>query len=69
MKKMKLSQKEKAIEKALIRGEYRFTSQEEFQNVAEAIERRKKDAVLNIRINSQDLRGLKEKARHFGVPY
>ena len=69
MRKIKLSHKEKAVEKALIRGEYRLASQAEFQSIAEAIERRKKDAVLNIRINSQDLKGLKEKARHLGVPY
>lgn len=69
MKKIKLSKSEKAIEKALVRGEYRSVSRAEFQNIAEAIQRRKKDAVLNIRINSQDLKGLKEKAKHLHVPY
>jgi predicted DNA binding CopG/RHH family protein len=69
MKKMKLSLKEKAIEKALTRGEYRAASQAEFQSIADAIARRKKDAVLNIRVNHQDLEGLKQKARHLGVPY
>lgn len=69
MKKIKLSKKEKAIEKALVRGEYHSVSRTEFQSIAEAIGRRKKDAVLNIRINRQDLEGLQEKARHLGVPY
>ena len=31
--------------------------------------RRKKDAVLNMRVNRQDLAGLKQKARRLGVPY
>ena len=69
MKKIKLSKKEKAIEKALIRGEYRSVSRAESQSITEAIQRRKKDAVLNIRINHQDLEGLKLKASHLGVPY
>lgn len=69
MKKIKLSLKEKAIEKALVKGEYRAANQAEFQNIASAIARRKKDAVLNIRVNRQDLECLKQKARHLGVPY
>jgi predicted DNA binding CopG/RHH family protein len=37
--------------------------------IKQAIERRKKDAVLNIRINSYDLEALKQKARKIGVKY
>ena len=66
---MKLSRKERAIEKALIRGEYRSASHQEFQIVADAIARRRKDAVLNIRVNSQDLASIKQKAKRLGVPY
>ena len=44
MKKIKLTAKERAIEKALVQGEYRAGSQSQLQSVAEAIERRKKDA-------------------------
>jgi predicted DNA binding CopG/RHH family protein len=33
------------------------------------IARRKKDAVLNVRINSDDLEGIKQKARKLGVKY
>lgn len=69
MKKIKLSLKEKMLEKALIRGEYRAASQAELQSIASAIARRKKDAVLNIRVNHQDLEDLKQKAQDLGVPY
>jgi len=47
MKKITLSRSEKAIERAVLRGEYRRAPQEEFDRIAEAIARRKKDAVLN----------------------
>ena len=69
MKKIRLSPKERALEKALVSGEYRPVSRSEFQGIADAIVRRKKDAVLNMRVNRQDLAGLKQKARRLGVPY
>ncbi len=69
MKKIRLSRSEKAIEAALVRGEYRPVKKAEFDRIAEAIARRKKDAVLNIRVNSQDLDNIKQKAKQMGVPY
>lgn len=69
MKRIKLSRSEKAIENALLRGEYRPVKRAEFERIAQAIARRKKDAILNIRVNSQDLANIKEKAKHLGVPY
>jgi predicted DNA binding CopG/RHH family protein len=68
-KRINLSGSEKAIERAVLRGEYRRASQEEFDRIAEAIARRKKDAVLNIRVNSQDLAMIKQKAKRVGIPY
>ena len=44
-------------------------SRAEFDEIAQAIARRKKDAVLNIRVNSQDLATIKQKAKNLGVPY
>jgi hypothetical protein len=64
-----LTRSEKAIERAIERGEYRPAPKEEFQRIAEAIARRKKDAVLNIRVNSQDLESIKQKAKRMGIPY
>jgi predicted DNA binding CopG/RHH family protein len=69
MKKIKLTRSEKAIEAALVRGEYRPVKKAEFDRIAEAIARRKKDAVLNIRVNSRDLDSIKQKAKQMGIPY
>ena len=69
MKKIKLSRSERAIEAALVRGEYRPVKKAEFDRIAEAIARRKKNAVLNIRVNSQDLDNIKQKAKQMGIPY
>lgn len=65
----KLTKQEKAIEDALLRGEYKPTSREYFEEIKEMIEARKKDAVLNIRINNGDLQSLKQKAAKLGVKY
>ena len=67
--RISLSRSEKAIERAVFRGEYRRASDEEFNRIAEAIARRKKDAVLNIRVNSRDLESIKQKAKRMGIPY
>ena len=69
MKRFKLTKSEKAIERALLRGEYVPAPAHEVKLVADAIAARRKDAVLNIRINSQDLNHLKQKAKTLGVPY
>lgn len=69
MKKIKLTRQEKAIEDALLRGEYVSVSKERFKEIADALEARKKDAVLNIRVNSYDLGHLKEKAQKLGIKY
>ncbi|MDE2293675.1 MAG: antitoxin [Elusimicrobia bacterium] len=69
MKKAGLTKEERRIERELLRGEYRPVSRAEFDRIAKAIARRRKDAVLNIRVNSEDLAGIKEKARTAGVPY
>lgn len=79
-KKMKLTKEEKAIERASLRGEYVPVPSEKFREDQRAFEhkrkeiirdlvRRKKDAVLSLRINSQDLESLKQKAKEHGIPY
>lgn len=69
MRKIKLTRQEKAIDNALLRGEYVSVSKEKFAEIAAAIENRRKDAVLNIRVNSNDLEHIKQKARKMGVKY
>ncbi len=69
MRAIKLTRQEKVIEDALLRGEYVPVSKAEFNVIAAALAKRKKDAVLNIRVNSQDLQNIKEKAHKLGLKY
>lgn len=69
MRKVRLTKEEREIEKALLRGEYIDIDKNELTKIAQAIANRKKDTVLNIRINSKDLMLLKNKAKRFGVRY
>lgn len=69
VKSAKLTKKEKAIEKMLISGEYQSVGLREFDAIVQAVERKKKDAVLNMRVNSHDLNRLKQKAKKLGIPY
>ena len=69
MRQMKLTREEKAIEEGLVRGEYVSASKEEFNRIAQIIDARKKNAILNIRINHGDLESLKRKAMRLGVKY
>jgi predicted DNA binding CopG/RHH family protein len=69
MRAIKLTRQEKAIEDALVRGEYVDVSKEEFNAIAHAIANRKKDTVLNIRVNGNDLENIKTKAHRLGIKY
>jgi predicted DNA binding CopG/RHH family protein len=69
MRRIKLTRQEKAIEAALEKGEYVDVSKEEFARIAEALEARKKDTILHIRVNSGDLNNIKNKAQKLGVKY
>ena len=69
MRKIRLTGQEKAIEDALIKGEYVDVPKEELNGIARALAARRKDAVLNIRINSNDLALIKERARKMGIKY
>ncbi len=69
MRRIRLTRRERAIEEALVKGEYRDVPRSEFEEIARAVAHRRKDAVLNIRVNSQDLAEIKLKARRLGVRY
>jgi predicted DNA binding CopG/RHH family protein len=56
-------------EKDLLAGIYIPVKDDEFQSIAEAIAHRKKDAVLNIRINSKDLENIRQKSKKLGIKY
>lgn len=69
MRTPKLTNQERQIEKELLEGTYEPVSDSEFKSIADAINKRKKDTVLNIRINKQDLDNIKKKAKRLGVRY
>ena len=69
MRRVKPNKQEKEIETALLKGEYIDIDQAELKRIADTIASRKKDAVLNIRINGEDLRRLKKKAQHYDIRY
>ena len=69
MRRPRLSGAEQQIEEALLRGEYTDVEDAEFKDIARAVAHRRKDAVLNIRVNSQDLAALKKKAARHGIKY
>ncbi len=69
MNNVQLTKEERAIEKALLRGAYKPIGRLETERIAQAITRRKKDAVLNIRVNSEDMAQIKRKAQRMGIPY
>jgi predicted DNA binding CopG/RHH family protein len=66
---IKLTRQEKEIEKALMEGELVAVDKTELEEISEAIARRKKDAILNIRVNSRDLESIKRKAKKLGIKY
>ena len=68
-RRIKLTKMERELEAAAERGEFVSVSRKRFEEIAEAIAARRKDAVLNIRVNSGDLESLKEKAGKLGVKY
>lgn len=69
MRKIKLTRQEKAIEESLLKGEYASVGKDEFAAIAEAVAARKKDAVLNVRVNSHDLASIKQRAARLGIRY
>ena len=69
MRKIHLTRQERVIEDSLLKGEYIGVGKGEFEAIARAIAVRKKDAVLNVRVNSRDLKNIKRKAQRLGIRY
>ena len=67
MRQIKLTRAEKNVEKSL--DEYVSVGKAEYHEIAQAIAARRKDAVLNIRVNRQDLNSIKQKAKRIGIKY
>jgi len=69
MKKYKLTKEEKEIENALLRGEYIPIKGKELENIEKALKLRRKDITMTIRVNSKDIKKIKNKAKKLGVKY
>jgi len=69
MRKVKLTRQEKAIEGSLLNGKYVNVDKDELTAISQAVASRRKDAVLNIRINSHDLENIKQRAHRLGIRY
>lgn len=67
--KIILTKEEKKLEAEIERGEWKPVSKEEFERIKAIVNANKKDTVLNMRINSQDLKKIKAKAKKLGIPY
>ena len=67
MRKIKLTKEEQWIEDHA--EEFKPVSKEEFNMIKRALDARKKDAVLNIRVNQNVLNILKQKAQKMGIKY
>lgn len=67
MKKVKLTKEEQWIEDHF--EEFVPAGREEYDRIVRMLEARKKDAVLNIRVNRLDLERIREKARKMGIKY
>ena len=67
MRKIRLTREERAIEDSI--EQYIPVDKSEYNEIIAAISARKKDAVLNIRVNSYDLTNIKRKAQQLGIKY
>lgn len=69
MKWPKLTKEERAVEAAIRRGDYVDVSPDELRKIAEDLKRFRKNAILHLRVNAEDLALLKGKAKKMGVKY
>jgi predicted DNA binding CopG/RHH family protein len=69
MKRAKLSKEEKEIEAALLKGEFKPLKVKELEKIENALRARKKDVTMTIRVNSEDIEKIKNKANKLGVKY
>ena len=60
---------EQLIENELVKGNYFNVSKSEFEDIAESVASKKRNAILNIRVNKDDIERIKRLAKRFGVGY
>ena len=69
MKEIRLTKEEKQIEDSLLRGEYAKVSSKKLEEISQSLAARKKDSTMTIRVNSEDIKKIREKAAKAGVKY
>lgn len=69
MKKIRLTKEEKEIENALLGGEFKPLKGKELEKIENALKARKKDITMTIRVNSEDIEKIKDKANQLGIKY
>lgn len=67
MRKIKLTKEEHWIEGHA--EDFVPASKEKYSEIVQALEARRKDAVLNIRVNKSDLETIKQKSKKLGIKY
>lgn len=67
MRKIRLTKEERWIEDHA--EEFVPVKKEEYDRIVRMLEARRRDAVLNIRVNSYDLEHIKQKAHKLGIKY
>jgi predicted DNA binding CopG/RHH family protein len=67
MRKVKLTKEELAIENNI--EQFVKVDKQEYEQIIQAVAARRKDAVLNVRVNSQDLANIKQRAQRLGIRY
>ena len=66
----KLTKEEREIERSIMRGEWKSAPKSEVRRLQKIVrEAMKKDKRINIRLSSQDLDGMRERALQEGIPY
>ena len=67
MRKVKLTKEELAVEDNI--EQFIKVDKQEYNQILQAVAARRKDAVLNVRVNSQDLASIKQRAQRLGIRY
>jgi predicted DNA binding CopG/RHH family protein len=69
MKKISLTKEERDVENALLHGEFKPLKGKELETIEKALKARKKDVTMTIRVNSEDIKRIKDKANKLGIKY
>jgi len=69
IKEIRLTKEEKQIEDSLLRGEYAKVTGKKLEEISQSLAARKKDLTMTIRVNSEDIKKIREKAAKVGIKY